>query len=56
MRKFPLYTASLEGKSYDKGTAYELVIITKWSDNTASAREVERKAYYGCEKGCACNG
>ena len=46
MRKYPLYTASLEGKSYDKGTSYELVIITKWSDRTASAKELERKAYY----------
>lgn len=46
MRKFPLYTASLEGKSYDKGTPYQLVIVTKWSDTTASAKELEHKAYY----------
>jgi hypothetical protein len=46
MRKFPLYTASLEGKAYDGRTSYELVIITKWSDTTASAKELEHKAYY----------
>ena len=46
MREYPLYTASLEGKSYDNGTEYQLVIITKWSDNTNSAKEIEHKAYY----------
>lgn len=46
MRKFPLYTASLEGKSYDNGTVYQLVIITKWSDDTACAKEISHKAYY----------
>ena len=46
MRTFPLYTASLEGKSYSNGLYYELVIVTKWSDNTASAKEVAHKTYY----------
>lgn len=46
MREYPLYTASLEGKSYDKGTPYQLVIVTKWSNRTNAAKEVERKAYY----------
>lgn len=47
MNTYPLYTVSFEGKSYDENKAeYELVIITKWTDHSASAREDGHKAYY----------
>ena len=42
----PLYSATLEGKAYDNGTEYEMVIITKWSDRTENATEVGRKVFY----------
>ena len=44
MKTYPLYSASLEGKSYENGIEYELVIITKWSDHSPSATEVGHKA------------
>ena len=46
MKTYPLYSASLEGKSYENGIEYDLVIITKWSDRSPSATEVGHKAYY----------
>lgn len=46
--KYPLYTAELAGKAYDKvnGVEYEMVIITQWTNRTEKAKEVCHKAYY----------
>ena len=47
MNTYPLYSASMQGKAYDSnGTEYELVIVTKWTDRTETAKEIEHKAYY----------
>ena len=46
MSKFKLYTAHLDGTSYDGSKKYEMVIITKWKDKTEDSPEEGRKAYY----------
>ena len=43
---YPLYSATLEGKLYDKGVEYEMIIITKWTDRTEKAKEVSHKVFY----------
>lgn len=43
---YPLYTASLNGKSWDGDIEYQLVIITRWSDRTEGATGVASKAFY----------
>lgn len=43
-----LYTYTLEGKCYDDAdrTEYEIVLVSRWSDRTEKAKEVERKCFY----------
>ena len=43
---YPLYSATLEGKSHDKGVEYEMIIIAKWTDRTKNAKEVSHKVFY----------
>lgn len=47
-KQYPLYSAELAGEAWDKGKniKYEMIIITKWTDRTAKAKEVSHKAYY----------
>lgn len=45
-KDYPLYSATLEGDAYDGDTRYEMVIITKWTDRTAKAKELSRKVFY----------
>lgn len=45
--QYPLYTATMEGKSYgEEGVTYELVNIIKWDKPTKDAKEVAHKSYY----------
>ena len=46
MKKFPLYSGTSQGKSYDGSIEYEMVIITKWTDITENAKEEKHKTYY----------
>lgn len=42
-----LYTYTLEEKCYDADrTEYEIVLVSRWSDRTEKAKEVERKCFY----------
>ena len=42
-----LYTYTLEGKCYDADrTEYEMVLVSRWSDRTEKAKELERKCFY----------